>query len=74
MVGVGDVGSHIMEFLARDPRPIDLILGDIDEERAVHQINNAVIGAAHHGLDPQFSFRNVDLNNIEQTAQSQCGH
>ena len=69
MVGVGDVGSHIMEFLARDPRPIDLILGDIDEERAVPQINNAVIGAAHHGLDPKFSFRHVDLNNIEQTAQ-----
>ena len=68
MVGVGDVGTHILEFLARDPRPIELVVGDIDEKRAARLVNNAVIGAAHHGLHPQFSFRKIDLNNIEHTS------
>ncbi len=68
MVGAGDVGTHILEFLARDPRPIELIVGDIDEEKATRLVNNAVIGAAHHGLHPQFSCKKIDLNNIEQTA------
>lgn len=55
MVGIGDVGGHIVEFLARDPRPIELILGDADEKRAALKMNNALIGAALCGLHPHFS-------------------
>ena len=69
MVGGGDVGSHILEFLARDSRPLELIVGDVDEGRVTLKMNNAVIGAAHHGLHPHFRFVKTDLNNIEQTAQ-----
>lgn len=69
MVGVGNVGGHILEFLARDPRPLELIVGDIDEVRASCKVNNAVIGAAHHGLHPHFEFRKADLNDVEQTAR-----
>jgi len=69
MVGIGDVGGHIVEFLARDPRPIELILGDVDEERARLKMNNAIIGAALCDLHPHFSYRKVDLNNISETAQ-----
>ena len=69
MVGIGDVGGHIVEFLARDPRPIELILGDADEKRAALKMNNALIGAALYGLHPHFSSRKVDLNNINETAQ-----
>lgn len=69
MVGAGNVGSHILEFLARDPRPLELIVGDVNEERGSLIVNNAIIGSAHHGLDPHFSFRNIDLNDIDSTAQ-----
>jgi len=69
MVGVGDVGTHILEILARDPRAPELIVGDVNEEVGVGRVNNAVIGAAHHGLHPHFHFKKVDLNDIEQTAQ-----
>jgi len=69
MVGVGNVGSHILEFLARETRPLELVIGDIDEERAACLANNAVIGATHHGLNPLFHTRKIDLNNIDQTAQ-----
>jgi hypothetical protein len=69
LVGTGNVGGHILEFLARDPRPLELIIGDINEERARHLANNAAIGAAHHGLHPIFRTRKIDLNYIDQTAQ-----
>lgn len=69
MIGVGDVGGHILEILARVPRSLELIVGDVDEERASRKVNNAVIGAAHHGLQPHFEFRKVDLNDAEQTAR-----
>ena len=69
MIGVGDVGGHIVEFLARDPRPIELIVGDVDEERARLKTNNAIIGAALCDLHPHFSVRKIDLNNISETAQ-----
>ncbi|MBA7714772.1 hypothetical protein ES703_123804 [subsurface metagenome] len=69
MVGLGDVGTKVLEILARDPRAPQLIVGDVDEEVGVHRVNNAVIGAAHHGLHPHFHFRKVDLNDIKGTAQ-----
>jgi hypothetical protein len=69
MIGAGDVGRHIVEFLARDPRPLELVVGDVDEERASQRVNNALIGAAHHGLHPHFYHRKVDLKDIEETAR-----
>lgn len=68
MVGVGDVGSHILEFIARDDSQMEWIVGDIDEERAKLACNNAEIGAAHHGKHPAFRPIKVDLLNIEETA------
>ena len=69
MVGTGDVGSHILEILARTPMSFSFIVGDIDEERGQKLVNNALIGAAHHDLHPHFDFRKIDLTNIEETAE-----
>ena len=41
MVGTGDVGSHILEFIARDENSIEWIVGDIDESKAKYLCNNA---------------------------------
>ena len=68
IVGTGDVGSHILEFIARDDNNIEWIIGDIDENRAKLLCNNASIGAAHHGKHPVFHPKEVDLLNIEKTA------
>ena len=68
IVGTGDVGSHILEFIARDDLNIEWIIGDIDEDRAKLLCNNALIGAAHHGRHPIFHPKKVDLLNIEKTA------
>ena len=70
MVGTGDVGAHILGFLSRDPRPIHLIVGDINAERGQKLVNNAVFGAAHLELHPHFDFRKIDLTHVEQVTES----
>ena len=69
LVGTGNVGSHILEFIARDENRFEWIIGDIDENKAILQCNNASIGAAHHGKHPIFHLRRVDLLNVEKTAE-----
>ena len=54
LIGVGDVGKHILEFAAREDRQFEWVVGDIDEKRAQWTCNNAEIGAAHHGKHPKF--------------------
>ena len=68
MIGTGDVGTHILEIMARDPKPLTLIVGDINTDRGQAVVNNAMIGAAHHDLHPHFDFRRIDLSNVEETA------
>ena len=68
LIGTGNVGSHILEFIARDENKLEWVIGDIDENRARLKCNNASIGAAHHGKDPVFHIKKVDLLNIEKTA------
>ena len=69
MVGVGDVGSHILEFVARDDSNIEWLIGDIDEDRSRLMCNNAAIGAAHHGKHPNFLPLKIDLLNVDETAK-----
>ena len=68
LVGVGDVGSHILEFAVRDESDFEWIIGDVDEERARLVSNNAEIGAAHHGKHPTFRPMHIDIFDVGRTA------
>ena len=68
LVGVGDVGLHILEFAARDESDFEWIIGDVNEERARLVSNNAEIGAAHHGKHSTFRPMHIDLFDIGRTA------
>ena len=68
LVGVGNVGSHILEFVARDETNLEWLVGDVDEQKAIKYCNNAAIGASHHGKHPIFRPMKIDLFNIEETA------
>ena len=68
LVGVGDVGSHILEFAARDDSDFEWIIGDVNEEIAILVSNNAEIGAAHHGTHPHFRPMQIDLFEIGKPA------
>ncbi|UOQ91834.1 hypothetical protein MUO14_15055 [Halobacillus shinanisalinarum] len=69
LVGPGEVGGHILEFLARDPRCPELIVCDINEEVGRKKVNNAINGAAINRLYPKITFKKMDLLDVETTAR-----
>lgn len=69
LVGLGEVGTHILEFLVRDTRCPELIVCDVNEEVSQKRVNNALIGAAVFRLYPQVTFRKLNLTDIEDTAK-----
>ena len=69
IVGVGDVGGKIINFLARDTRCPELIVGDFNEDVAIRKINTALSNAAVEGFFPKITFKKIDLVNVEETAK-----
>ncbi len=69
IVGIGDVGGHILEFLSRENYPLQVFVADVNEERARLTCNNAVIGAALHGKNPDFRPMKIDLFDVEGTTE-----
>ncbi|MBH09465.1 MAG: hypothetical protein CMG74_03765 [Candidatus Marinimicrobia bacterium] len=68
IVGVGDLGSHLLEFIARDDNNLEWIIGDLDINKVKLLCNNATIGAAHHGKNPVLVPKKIDLLEIDKTA------
>jgi hypothetical protein len=69
MIGIGDLGGHVLEMLARAPGSRRIIVSDIDEEWGYRKTNIAAFGAAQMGCYPQLEFVKVDLYNLDQTAE-----
>ncbi len=40
MVGLGDLGGNILEFLAREPRAPELIVGDVNARNGLRYFCN----------------------------------
>jgi len=34
LIGIGDIGSHILEFAARDDNDYEWIIGDVNKEKS----------------------------------------
>jgi hypothetical protein len=69
MVGIGDLGGHVLELLARAPGSRRIITADINEDWAYRKTNIAAFGAAQGGHYPEVEFVKVDLDNIDQTSE-----
>src|SRR5699024_9080644 len=67
--GLGEVGTHILHFLVRDPKCPELVISDFNEEVSVKRIDNALIGAAITKNYPKVSFEQVDLTDVDRTAE-----
>jgi len=67
-VGIGEVGRYILEFLVRDNSQIDIVAADIHLQGVEAKINNAIFGAALHNYYPNVKPLEIDLFNIERTA------
>lgn len=69
IIGLGDLGGHVLELISRAPGSRRIITADISEERAYRKTNIAAFGAAQMGYYPELEFTKIDLNNTEQAAE-----
>jgi len=68
MVGLGDLGGHVLELLCSARVPIRIVASDIDEESGYRKTNLVQYVASQMGFDTNIDFRKIDLYNIEETA------
>jgi hypothetical protein len=69
MIGMGDLGGHVLEMLVRAPGTRRIITADINEEWAYRKTNIAAFGASQLGHYPDVEFTKIDLYNIDQAAE-----
>jgi hypothetical protein len=68
IVGLGDLGGYVLEFLARVPNIPKMIAADINEDWGVRKTNSAIAGASQFGLYPDISFIKMDALDVDKTA------
>jgi hypothetical protein len=69
IIGIGDLGGHVLEMLARAPGSRRIITADTNQDWAYRKTNIAAFGAAQLGYYPELEFVKIDLYNINQTAE-----
>jgi hypothetical protein len=69
IVGLGSLGSVVLEFLARDEAIGEIIVASRDLARAQTRCNLARVGALAQGAMPQIRFVPLDLDDIGQAAE-----
>ena len=69
IIGVGDLGGHVLEMLVRVPGSRRIITADVNEEWVYRKTNIAAFGASQLGFYPATESVKIDLYNIDQTAK-----
>ena len=69
LVGLGELGGHVLEMLVRTPGYRRIVTADVDEDRAYRKTNIAIYGASQMGFYPDVEYTKIDLNNLEQAAE-----
>ena len=69
IVGLGNVGAHLLEFLAIGPKCPHLVVCDVNEDICPKRVNNALIGGAAAGPYPTITFKELDLADVKGATQ-----
>jgi hypothetical protein len=69
IIGLGDLGGHVLEILVRSPGARRIITADINEDWAYRKTNIAAFGASQLGLYPEVECTKIDLFNIDQASE-----
>lgn len=69
IVGLGDLGFHILQFLARTPGVGKILAADVDAPRGEARVYDVIFGSSFQGFYPDIEFVRVDLHDIEGTAE-----
>lgn len=69
IVGLGELGGIVLEYLARVPNlGCRIVAADVNDDSGLRKVNSAVHGASYWGLYPEIEFAKVDLSNVDMTA------
>jgi len=69
IVGLGDLGGHVLEFLARVKNIPRIVTADVNKDLGYRKTNSAIMGAAQMGYFPDIEFVQLDLFNVDKTAK-----
>jgi len=69
IIGLGDLGGHVLEMLVRAPGYRKIITADVNEDWTYRKTNIAAFGASQLGHYPELEFVKIDLYNIDQSAE-----
>ena len=69
LVGVGELGGIILEYLSRVPNICEIVATDSNADWGFRKTNSAIEGASYMGLYPNIKFYPVNVLEIEKTAE-----
>jgi len=70
VVGLGGVGSWVLELLARSEGIHHLAGADVNEDQGRHLVTNIAAGVIVQGFYPRLEFVRIDLDDIDATAET----
>jgi hypothetical protein len=69
LIGIGELGGIVLEFVSRIPGICEIVTADSNADWGFRKTNSAIEGASYMGLYPKIKFHQIDLLNIEKTAE-----
>jgi hypothetical protein len=69
IVGLGELGGIVLEYLCRIPGICEIVTADSNSDWGFRKTNSAILGASYAGLYPDIQFVHMDLLRIEETAE-----
>lgn len=69
LIGIGELGGIILEYLCRIPGICEIVTADVNADWGFRKTNSAIEGASYMGLYPNIKFHHIDLLNIEKPAE-----
>jgi hypothetical protein len=69
ILGLGALGGYVLEFLVRQPRVIEIITADVNEDWGSRRTNSSILGAAQMGFFPKVRFQPLDMSDVGRLAE-----
>jgi hypothetical protein len=69
LVGIGELGGIVLEYLARIPGMCDIVTADANQDWGFRKTNSAILGASYMDLYPNIEYHHIDLLDLERTAE-----
>ncbi len=69
IIGLGALGSHILELIATTPGINNIVCADVRDEEGSEITGCTARGVAQRGLYPNIEFRKIDLFDVKDTAE-----